>query len=106
VSDTTGDGETIDPKAPPPILVLQIEPAIEFQGGKYATLTMKEPTIGQKRTALEQLRAGYSLAADALYEIHLVSLISGVPIAVIERLPTSLFNRALAHAAYFLGVGR
>lgn len=95
-----------DPGAPPAMLILPINPPIEFQGAKYDTLTLREPTAGQKRTASEQLRNGTNAATVNLYEIHMVSQVSAAPIAVIERLPVSTLNKAMGYIDYFLDAGR
>lgn len=92
--------------APPPQLSIPIDPPIVFQTGSHDVLILKEPTVGQKRLAHEQLRNGTNQATIDLYEIHLISAVSGKPIAVVEKLPVGTLNKAMAYLDYFLDAGR
>ncbi len=98
--------ETGDVAAPPVTLTIPLVPPIVWQGGTHDSITLKEPTAGQKQTATEQLRNSTNAATIALYEIYLVSLVSGKPVDVVRLLPVSVLNRAMAYVDFFLQDGR
>jgi hypothetical protein len=100
------DVVSADPARPPPTLTIPIDPPITFNGGTYSSLTLREPTVGQKRVASEQTRHGASIPAVNLYEIHFISGVSGVPVPVVERLPVTILNRAMSYIDFFLQDGR
>lgn len=105
MSGTNEEGEVLPPK-PPPSLVLSIDPPIEYKGGQFAAITLKEPTLGQKRTATEHLRNGMNQASYTLFELMLLSMVTGWDQACVEKLPVTVFNEAMNYLQSFLSRGR
>ena len=109
--------ETVDPTAMfeevlqnladlPATMTLPLDPPIEFNGGQYSSLTLREPTADEARKAEEQLRSNPMLPHNRRNrQIHLVSLVSGVPVPVIQKLGVSKLQTAMVYLNLFLDVG-
>lgn len=104
MSETSEDGAPHTPK-PPAIKVIDFEP-FKYGGGEYSSITLKEPTLGQKRTAVEHLRNGTNAATYVLYEILLLSLVTGWDQGAVQMLPVTAYNEAMNYLTSFLSHGR
>lgn len=90
----------------PATLTITLPTAIRFDNREYQDLVLHEPSVKQVLRADEQLRHGVTPSSMRNREIHLVSLVAGVPVPVIEQLPISTLNRAMAYISPFLTDGQ
>ncbi len=91
---------------PPPTFTIEINPAIEHEGGRYEALVLHEPTTGDVLLGDMQLRNGASHEGLRQRQIHIIHRVSGVPVLVVQKLPISKFNQAWAYISAFLDSGR
>jgi hypothetical protein len=89
----------------PPSFTLELISPVKFDGRDYPQLILQEPTVKQVLRADEQLRNGATVAAMRNREIHLVALVSGLPVPVIEQIRISDLNRSMAYLNPFLQLG-
>jgi hypothetical protein len=89
----------------PASFTLQLKKEVTFAGGKYAELVLREPTAKEALRADEQLRNGATMPAMRNREIHLVSMVAGVPVPVIESILLSDLNRCMAYLNPFFSDG-
>lgn len=90
----------VAPEELPAELVIELEPPIVFQGANFAELRLREPTSGAVRKAEVHLKSTTS-EAMRLYQIALVSNVTGMPIPAVEMLPISKLNRAASYLGAF-----
>lgn len=83
----------------PQILVIEIDPPIEWNGKTFAELRVEEPSGKAVRKAEQELAQGANFASLRSYQFALVSNATGVPVAVIEQMRISQIQQA----ADFLG---
>jgi hypothetical protein len=89
----------------PPSFTLELISPVKFDGRDYPQLILQEPTVKQVLRADEQLRNGATVSAMRNREIHLVALVSGLPVPVIEQIRISDLNRSMAYLNPFLQLG-
>jgi hypothetical protein len=87
-------------------LDIEIDPPVEDNGKTYSTLHLQEPTTGQTLRAEQELAAGTNIHTMRLYQISIVSQVSGVPRSAILKMPTSLVDEAGAFLASLPARGR
>ena len=91
----------------PRVLVIDIDPPIEFSNGKtYDTLRLEEPTGQAVQKAEQELKDGANWASLRAYQFALISNATGVPRGVIERMRISQIIQAADFLQTFLPGGR
>ena len=60
---------------------------IDYNGGTFSELKLAEPTMEQLNKALAELNGGGTQQQSNRMQITLVTLVSGLPKAVVERMP-------------------
>lgn len=88
-----------------PTLELPIGAKLTSGAISYDKLTLREPTVGQRRKAETAIAAGRTAASGRRYQMILVSEASGVPYALAEQLPVSVLNAAEAFVLGFIEGG-
>lgn len=85
----------------PPELLITLGEPITFQGKEYRVLELSEPNFRKVRDASKVV--GKVLSVEAMYDmgIELVSKVSGVPVCVINDLPSSILDEAVAYVTGF-----
>lgn len=90
---------------PGPTLELPIGAKLTSGAVSYDRLTLREPTVGQRRKAEMALTGGRTAATGRRYQMILVSEASGVPYGLAEQLPVSVLNAAEAFVLGFIEGG-
>jgi hypothetical protein len=98
--------ETEEDDGKPPTLSIQLAPPIVFKGGNYTSIELREPKAGEVRKAEGQMRNGIHSESLRLYNMHLISMVSGLSIPVLELVPIGQFNEAAEYLAGFIESGR
>lgn len=93
------------PKLPPPSYTIVLDPPVKHNGADYVQLVLRAPKAGEVRRADEQLRGSSALPQLDLRNIHLVSMVSGAPVPVIEQIGVHELNLAMAYLNLFLAYG-
>lgn len=95
------------PEDMPEELRIEFKRPIEAGGKMFTEIILREPTGIQDRQAKQVLKAGkggFDGDSVSAYQIKLISLVSGVPIVVVEQLQTSKINRAMEYLSVFTRV--
>lgn len=90
----------------PASLTLALPKPIDFDGQQYTQLILREPKVKDVLRAAEQLRNGVTMAAMINQKIHLLALVAGVPVPVIEATNISILNKGIAYLDPFLTDGQ
>jgi hypothetical protein len=93
------------PDLPPSTYCIPIDPPIEFQGGKFDQLVLREPRTGEVRMADELVRTLGKPSEHTNRNIHLIAKVAGVPVPVVEQAGVTRTNIAMAYLSLFLGYG-
>ncbi len=70
-----------------PVWTITLVDPVAYQGGSFSELKLREPTMGELNKALAELGASGTQQQQNNMQIVLVSLVSGVHRAVVERMP-------------------
>ena len=81
----TGLQETLVPE--PAEWVVTLAKPVEYNGGTFGVLKLREPTMGELNKALGELGAAPTQQKQSAMQIVLVCLVSGLDRAVVERMP-------------------
>jgi len=92
-------------QAPDTTKTIIIRPPISFKGGTFDMLVLREPMSGEVRKAEGQMRNNLSNEGLRLMNTHLISMVSGWPVPVIEQIRISDFNEAAAYLQNFIEAG-
>ena len=84
---------------------LEIVPPISFAGQTYYEMVLREP-LGHELRKARQLMTKATLFESRRGQMHLVSLVTGLPAPVIDAMPISLLNNASRSLARFIVAGR
>lgn len=82
---------------------IKIDPPIEAGNQKYDVLRLREPLGGEVLAAEEHYRSGINMYSVRLYNITLISRVSGWPEKAVKALPVSTLELASAYLATFVG---
>ncbi|TMV78777.1 phage tail assembly protein [Thioclava sp. BHET1] len=82
----------------PKVKEIELDKALEFNGGTYQTLRLREFTVGEWDRA--QTHNG-----DTAQMIALMTAVSGWPEPVIRQLPMSSYNAGMAYLMGFFTAG-
>lgn len=87
---------------------LEIEPAIELAGGeRFTILSLKEPTVGQRKRAMKQLDQYKQNVVGALeFQVALLTEVSGWKTSVILKMPIHYFMQASQYLTRFFMTGQ
>lgn len=66
---------------------IELEDAVEHNGGQISELKLRQPTVGELRKAVAELGAVPTKEKEIQMQICIVSLVSGVPRPAIEKMP-------------------
>ena len=86
----------------PAELTLELEPQIEFKGGRYDALHLREPKVIEVRQAESHLRGNFGPEQLRKYQIALIAKVANVPEPVAEALPISKLNAAWKYLRGFI----
>jgi len=88
------------------ILEIPLDPPIVTQSAEFTLLELREPTSGEVKRAESTLSRGRNPHSIREYQISIVSLASGAPRSIIEKLPISKLNEASHFLQGFITAGR
>ncbi|RJF83458.1 phage tail assembly protein [Azospirillum cavernae] len=87
----------------PDELVIELRKPIEVGSEVYMEIRLREPTAGEVEKAQKALIGPN--ASPTMSDIVMVSLVSGLPKPVVERIPYSDFEKAVRYLMGFTGGG-
>lgn len=89
----------------PRILVIDLDPPIEWNGKTYETMRIEEPTGRMVLKAESELQGGANFLTLRNYQFSLVSNASGIPRQAIEMMRISDITKASDFLASFMPGG-
>lgn len=90
----------------PPTLDIALDPPLEVKGGRYDVLRLREPKTIEVRQAESHMRTSVNVETMRRYQIALVAKVADVPEPVVELMPISVLNRAVAYLMGFIEPGQ
>lgn len=88
----------------PPSLVID-DLGIEWNGGKYDAIELKEPKAIHIEKAMSSVNGTLTDQSVIKYQIALICAVSGLPRQVIEEMPISKLNEAFKYLQGFSQIG-
>jgi Phage tail assembly chaperone proteins, E, or 41 or 14 len=79
---------------------------IKYENQEYAQLVLREPRAKEVLQADEHIKNGMNAWTLRNRQLHLVAKVAAVPFPVIEQLPISALNNAMAYIDRFLVPGQ
>lgn len=98
--------ESDDSEELPASLIIPLDPPVEFKGGKYEQLTLREPNLAEVRKAETRLRNQSNVEALRAYQVALIALVAGVPEPMLDLLPIRIVEKGWRYLEFFLGGGQ
>lgn len=87
-------GSTPPAEDRPTEMVIEVVPAIEFKGGQYSTMTLREPRVTEVQQSEALIGAVPSIVSLRRYQMSLVSKVSDWPLGALDLLPIRILDRA------------
>ena len=88
-----------------PTMVIAFDPPLVAKTGEIAEISLREPTAREVREAERELGAEQPWVHMLAYELKLISLVSGLPLASCDLLPIGATNIASAFLQEFVEAG-
>jgi|ERR1017187_1849576 hypothetical protein len=82
-------------------LAIEFDPVIEWNGGSYDAIELREPKIREIEAALGVIQNKSDAQSMVRYQIALITGVSGKPKQVIEQMKVSDVNKAFDYLTGF-----